>query len=215
MIAALAPRGALLDVAAGIGTQTLPLLAAGHEVIARDASSAAIARLRREARGRGLAVDAATGDMRDLGAFEDGRFGAVLAFDNSVPHLLDDAELATAFTEFRRVLRPGGVLILSVRDYGAVDRSPRSVHRYGERVREGRRFRVRQEWRWTGPQHYRPTMIVEELRDAAWVEVVRTTTAYYAVSIDRLLGLMTRAGFDAERYDAVPFYQPVLVGRRR
>jgi hypothetical protein len=46
-------------------------------------------------------------------------FDAILACDYAIPHLLTDAEIGTAFSECRRCLRLGGVLVISVRDYAA------------------------------------------------------------------------------------------------
>jgi len=99
----------VLDAACGIGTQTLPLAARGFRLVARDLSPAAVARLQREADARQLVVDAAVADMRQVGSSVSGSFDVVLAFDNSVPHLLDDDDLRTAFHEFLNVLRPGGL----------------------------------------------------------------------------------------------------------
>jgi glycine/sarcosine N-methyltransferase len=57
----------ILDVSAGIGTQALPLAALGYEVVARDLSGGAVRRLKREAQERGLEIDTAPSDMRDVG----------------------------------------------------------------------------------------------------------------------------------------------------
>lgn len=48
-------------------------------------------------------------------------------------------------------------------DYDEVDRSSPSRHRYGERTRGERLFRLGQEWTWLDGSRYRTTMIVEEL----------------------------------------------------
>ena len=65
----------VLDAACGIGTPALPLAARGFQLTARDISAAAVARLQREAEIRKI-VD------------------VVLAFDNSLAHLLDDNDLS-------------------------------------------------------------------------------------------------------------------------
>lgn len=204
----------ILDAAAGIGTQALPLAAAGFEVTARDVAQGAIRRLGREAGLRGLSIDVGQADMRDLSESVNGPFEAVICFDNSVPHLLDDAEILKAFAGFRDILSRDGLLLLSVRDYDRVDRAPESIHPYGERTRGGRRFRLRQEWTWSDSSHYRTTFCVEELHGASWTEVVRTSAEYYAVPVPRILALMEEAGFESRIVTEVPFYQPMLIGRR-
>jgi len=77
----------LLDVSAGIGTQALPLAQLGHRVTARDLSSKAINRLKKEAQERGFSIDAAAADMLRVSESIEGCFDAVLCMDNS-PHLL-------------------------------------------------------------------------------------------------------------------------------
>lgn len=205
----------VLDVSAGIGTQALPLAAAGYDVVARDLSSGAVRRLQREAVRRGLDIDAAPADMRSVADTVVGPFDAVLSMDNSVPHLLTDSDILTAFRGFRSLLSAEGVVLISVRDYAAVDRSPRSTHPYGVRTRSGRRFRSSQEWVWYDDAHYRTTMRVETEVEGGWREVVRTEAAYYAVSIARILDLMAEAGFEAARVTEPGFFQPVLRGEVR
>jgi glycine/sarcosine N-methyltransferase len=106
----------ILDAVCGIGTQTLPLAERGFQLSARDLSPAAVARLQREA-ARQLVVDAGVSDMRQVASSVSASFDVVLAFDNSVPHLLSDNDLLAAFQQFLKVLRPGGVFLCSVRDY--------------------------------------------------------------------------------------------------
>jgi len=57
----------VLDVAAGVGTQALPLASAGFVVTARDLSPGAVARLSREVASRGLSIDVEQADMRSVG----------------------------------------------------------------------------------------------------------------------------------------------------
>lgn len=203
----------ILDASAGIGTQSLALAALGYDVVARDLSPGAIRRLQREARDRGLEINAAPCDMREIASSTDGSFDAVIPFDNSVPHLLTDADIFATLEGFRQVLAPGGVVLLSVRDYEDVDRSPTSLHRYGERTRDGSRYRMSQEWEWYDASHYRTTMVVERGERSGWREVVRTVAAYYAIPIPALLELMRGAGLASERVNDPPFFQPVLRGR--
>jgi SAM-dependent methyltransferase len=136
----------ILDAACGIGTQTLPLAARGFQLVARDLSPAAVARLRREADARRLVIDAAVADMRQVGSSVVGSFDVVLAFDNSVSHLLTDDDLRSAFRQFLGLLRLGGVFLCSVRDYEKVQRGEPTTHTYGAREHHGERFQLKQEW---------------------------------------------------------------------
>ena len=202
----------VLDASAGIGTQALPLAALGYDVVARDLSSAAIARLSREAEERGVTIDAEAADMRGVGDSVDGLFDAVISFDNSIPHLLSDDEIEATFRGFSRLLKPSGTLLISVRDYDHVDRTPTSVHPYRERTRAERAFRLSQEWAWLSSSHYRTTMVVEERVGGRWTDLVRADTEYYAIPIPRLLELMEEAGLVSSRVEEIPFFQPVLRG---
>ena len=203
----------ILDVACGIGTQALALAARGFRVTARDVSEGAIARLRREADTRGLAVDAAVADMRAVASTVTAPFDVVLAFDNSIPHLLSDADIELAFRQFRAVLRPGGALLCSVRDYDNVERGAATTFSYGERRRGGAVFRPRQEWTWEGTTHYRIAFIIERDDGGGPAAPLRAVTRYYAVSIPRLLELMAHAGFVSCRRLDDTLYQPMLIGR--
>ena len=125
-----------------------------------------------------------------------GSFDAVLAFDNSIPHLLTDTDILTAFRQFKAVLRPGGVGLCSVRDYDQLPRGAPVTHPYGERTRGTEKFHLRQEWTWDGPRHYDVTFVIEKDSPLGPTTVLRTTTRYYAVSVaptDRIDG--PEAGF--------------------
>ncbi len=203
----------VLDATAGIGTQSLPLAKLGCSVLSRDLSPASIERLRSEASARSLAIDAAVADMRAVNLTLTEPVDAVLAFDNSVPHLLSDDDIAQALGSFYESLRPGGICLLSVRDYDQVTRDGDSVHPYGVRWRDGIRCLPLQAWHWVDSEHYDTTFfIIVDYPDEP--RVIRMTARYYAVPIRRLLGLLENAGFsECQRLDDV-FYQPVLVGRR-
>ena len=165
----------IVDASAGIGTQALPLGRQGFRVTARDISPASIARLEREAAARELHIPAAVADMRTLSASVVGVFDVVLSFDNSMPHLLVDADLLAAFREFFSVLKPGGIVLCSVRNYDQVSRDAPSTHSYGERWRDGVQYRLHQEWAWIDSLHYDATMFIEQRSAGDWLEVVRSS----------------------------------------
>lgn len=207
------PPRTLLDAACGIGTQSLGLAALGYEVTASDISSGAIERARREAAERRLEIAFSVADMRVAFEHHARTFDVVIACDNAVPHLLSDAEILTALRQLLLCTAPGGLCLISVRDYASVERTgvqvrPPIFHQQGDT-----RWITFQLWEFDGPVYELGIYLVE---DGPGTEprtrVVRSR--YYAVLIDTLIELMRGAGFvEVERIDE-PFYQPVILGRR-
>ena len=211
------PIQTVLDAACGIGTQALPLAALGYDVTGSDLSAAAIQRATQEADARGLSVQFSVADMREASDHHARSFDAVIACDNSVPHLLTDADILRAFEQFHDALAPDGLCVVSVRDYDALERGGVTVHPYGAHEADGVRYVLLQVWEWAGgtdATHYDTTMYVIEHPSDGRPVVSASRGTYYAVPIPALCDLMERAGFEGvERLDDA-FYQPVLVGHR-
>ena len=211
--AGVVPGDQVLDAASGIGTQTLGLLAQGYQLTASDISAGAVERLKAELARRAFQATARVDDLRTLAHVSSGSMAAVIACDNSIPHLLSDAEVLQAFQSCYRCLRPGGLAVFSVRDYAAIERINPDVRPYGLRCEAGSRFLAVQVWEWDGDQYdLRVYLTSESPEGICETRVLRSR--YYAVSIARLLSLLAEAGFVcAERRDDVLF-QPVLLARR-
>jgi SAM-dependent methyltransferase len=102
--------GRSLEVGAGTGYFSLNLLQLGvvREAVCSDISPGMLAALEANAERLGLAVETVACDAEAL-PFEDASFDLVLG--HAVLHHLPD--LGRAFGEFRRVLRPGGVVLFA------------------------------------------------------------------------------------------------------
>jgi SAM-dependent methyltransferase len=208
------PRS-VLDVACGIGTQSLGLTRLGYEVTASDLSSTAVERARREANRRGLSIQFSVADMRGVHACHQRTFDVVLACDNSIPHLLSDGDILIAFQEFHRCVAPGGLCLISVRDYAAMNMaSSAQLHPYGVRHVDGTRYVLFQVWA-LRPPFYDTTFYVIEHREGAQPVTHATKSTYYAVPIATLMGLMEQAGFSDIRRIDDKFFQPILIARKR
>jgi len=205
----------VLDAACGIGTQALGLLSRNYRVTASDISPGAVDRLKREMASRGLKANAYVDDLRTLAHVTPSSMAAVIACDNSIPHLLTDAEILQSFRSCYRCLEPKGVAVFSVRDYASIARKHPDVRPYGlKQDAAGNRFLAVQVWEWDGDQYDVRMYLTTEARDGACTTRV-LRSRYYAVSIGRLCELMKEAGFaDVQRLDRILF-QPVLVGHRR
>lgn len=211
------PPVRLLDCACGIGTQALPLAARGYEVTATDIAAAAVERARREADERGISLTLAAADMRALADAVTGPFDAVIACDNALPHMLDDANLDTALVSMRNVLEPGGVLLASIRDYDAlrVER-PAGVPGGVRRRAEGLEI-VGQGWEWSDASDLiRMHLYVLRQRGDEWQAEVQTTW-YRALLRAELESALVRAGFTDIAWHMPSdtlYLQPIVTARK-
>jgi glycine/sarcosine N-methyltransferase len=207
------PPATVYDCTCGIGTQALPLAAAGFRVTGSDLSAVAVERARAEAYARGIPVTLSVADVRALPA---GRFDTVVSLDNSLPHLLTDDDLAAAVRSIRRCLEPGGLFVASTRDYDAILAQgtagvPAAVHGTGA----DRRI-VGQTWEWA-PDRRTVEISMFVLRPAGndWSATVRSTT-YRALRRAELTAALEADGFTDVAWLAPEesgYYQPVVVAR--
>jgi SAM-dependent methyltransferase len=113
----LAPGGEgphrLLDVPCGEGRLTLPLAAAGHDVVGVDRSAEAVARMRHDAAAAGGTLIGLVGDMRGLGAALAGQapFDGACCMGNSFGYL-NVRDTAVFVHDLVAALRPGGRFVL-------------------------------------------------------------------------------------------------------
>jgi SAM-dependent methyltransferase len=204
----------ILDVSCGIGTQAIGLANLDYAVAASDLSGAAVARAKTEATKRGLKVDFSVADMREAFTHHERQFDIVISCDNSVPHLLTDNDILTAFRQFHQCTRPGGGCIVSVRDYEKEDLSKQQIKPYGIRDEVGVRWLLWQVWDPHGVT-YDVSMYFVEDRGEPECRTHMMRSTYYAVGIQKLITLMKQAGFEDVRRLDERFFQPVITGTRK
>lgn len=100
--------GRVLELACGSGRLTVPLAAAGFDVLGADLSPQMLGRARAAAKARGVAAEFVEADMR---GFDFGRqFDTIIVGMNSILHLHTAEDFAGFFSSVRRHLAPGGRL---------------------------------------------------------------------------------------------------------
>jgi SAM-dependent methyltransferase len=204
----------VLDAACGIGTQALGLARRGFTVTASDLSPGAVERAKQEALKRDLTIDFSVADMAQ--AFDHHRraFDVVIACDNSIPHLLSDADILRALKQFYRCTEPGGGCIISVRDYATMNLQGVQVHPYGIRREHDGRYFIFQVWEFEGSIYDLSMYFVKDDGGSSCTTSV-LRSKYYAITVERLTSLMAEAGFeDVQRLDG-RFFQPIVLGTRR
>ena len=149
----LRPGARVLDCACGTGTLAVGLALRGFEVAASDASPGMVERTRALAADRGVPLVAATRAWAQLGG---DRFDAVLCVGNSLTHAGGRAGRRTALDGMRRVLRDGGLLAITSRNW----ERPQEA---GDEVveRDGRRATVRRTWHGGDPRRLEIEVEVE------------------------------------------------------
>ncbi|WP_078971976.1 class I SAM-dependent methyltransferase [Streptomyces sp. WM6368] len=206
----------VLDTACGIGTQSLGLAALGHRVTGTDLSPASVTRAAREAARRGLALPLAVADMRAL-PFAEASFDAVVCADNALPHLLTARDVGTALAETLRVLRPGGLLLLSTRPYGELRRTrPQSEPPHVHTGPEGRTVTF-QLWHWHADGERYDVELFQLLPTGATWTTRTSSATYWALPEEETAGYARRAGFADVLWRApadTGFHQPVLTAGR-
>jgi len=204
----------VLDVSCGIGTQSIGLAILGYQLTASDLSDTEVNRAKEESTKRSLNIRFSVADMRNAFNHHAQQFNVVMSCDNSIPHLLSDDEILLSLQQFFRCTLPGGGCIISVRDYAVEDLTKQQVRPYGVRNDNGTRWSAYQVWEPHG-EIINVTMyfVADDGSDNCNTKVFRTK--YYAVSIDRIIELMTKAGYlDVRRIDN-HYFQPLIVGTKK
>jgi|SRR5579864_6073575 len=205
----------VLDCACGIGTQTLGLAGQGFHMTGCDVSSRAVERARREAALRSLDIRFAVASMLDLASFRDADFDAVICIDNALPHLESPAELAQAAQQIRNCLRPGGVLMASIRDYDRLIKERPATEAPAFYSDHGHRRIVFQVWDWADEHRYTFHLYITSELNNRW-HTIHTSAAYRALLRDELTGVLGKTGFRNIRWlfpVDTGFYQPIVLAK--
>lgn len=204
--------GPVLDCACGIGTQIIGLKKLGYSIEGSDISSLEVERAIKEAAIRNLAIDIRVDDMRTLQTARSNHYGAILAMDNAIPHLVSDEEILQALLAIKERLKPGGILLISLRDYESIIASqPKITDPVFFQDKNGRRI-VHQVWDWKDRRNYAVHLYITRQEPNGW-DVKHFYGQYRAVTTKELASLIDKAGFEKTAILSpaeTSFYQPII-----
>lgn len=141
----------VLDASCGAGTQAVSLAKLGFEVIAADPSAGMLRKAHEIARQHEVEniIEFVRSDFAGLPELVDGLFDAVISKGNALPHLLTDEEIESAISKFARLLRPGGTLVIGMRDFGPfMEDRPRFIPGFVHTGEDGEEFITFEIWEW-------------------------------------------------------------------
>ena len=208
----------LLDCSCGIGTQAIGLALQGHQVHATDLSTVSIDCARNEATKHDIDIDFAVADFRKLGETVSETFDVVLSCDNSIAHCLKDEDLDAALASMKSRLNPGGLLLISLRDYDAlVVHKPHFNNDHVHDRPDGRRI-VFQVWDWSDDgRQYRNTQFLLKETDGSY-EVKHFETELRALLREQIMAAVQSAEYEDATWH-VPeesgYYQPIVTARNK
>jgi glycine/sarcosine N-methyltransferase len=208
----------VLDCSSGIGTQAIGLARRGHRVTASDISTAALERSTREGHALGVHLVTVRADIRQLGKAISGHFDVVLSCDNAISHLLTPIDLRTALEAMRDCLNPGGLLLMSLRDYRRDARGRPRATVPSISGRPGHRQTVFQLWDWETPRIYRPDLVFLAETSAGWQLKVYPLPRLRTWTRHGVIAQLNAAGLSDVRWrpaQETGFYQPIATGRHQ
>lgn len=214
------PAGApVLDCASGPGHLAVGLAQAGFTVTATDASAAMTSRATAlaDAHGVRVTVERLTWDQL-AGRAWDGAFAAVFCVGNSLTHAGPAEARRRALRVMSRLLRPGGRLLVTSRNWELV-RSTGTRLEVADRlvVRAGRRGLVVRDWviprDWT--ERHRLRVAVALLDEEDRVQTIAQDLDLWPFRHEELLDDLAAAGLDIQATTYSPDEDRYLVVARR
>lgn len=111
----------VLDASCGTGMQAISLAQIGYRVLASDPSAGMIAQARKNAAAYDVAdrISFLQASFLDIARMTDdvGALDAILTKGDAFPHLITDQEIEETLHGFHKLLRPGGTLLIGMRDF--------------------------------------------------------------------------------------------------
>ena len=130
----------VLDAACGTGQHVIALTQQGYNCSGADMSANMVQIARRHAKAANLDIHFVQAGFGQLTtAFAAQKFDNLICLGNSLPHVLNEADMMRTLNDFKDVLRPGGNLIIQNRNFDSVNNThnrwmPPETHREGNQT---------------------------------------------------------------------------------
>jgi glycine/sarcosine N-methyltransferase len=207
----------VLDAACGAGAQAVPLAQLGYAVTAIDPSPGMLRKAQEIAQQYGVldSIIFERADFLHLHELVSAPFDAVVCKGNALPHLLLDQEIEGTLRLFADLLRPGGVLVIGMRDFGPfMEDHPRFLPGLAHQFDDGSEFITFDLWEWQeGP----PVIATQNLfivrGKGASYETIKRRVIFRPLSTDEVKVVLMEVGF-VDISDQPDRSERVLVARK-
>jgi SAM-dependent methyltransferase len=208
----------VLDASCGAGTQAISLAKLGFDVVAADPSSGMLRKAKANAAKYGVdsKIDFQCVDFLHLLDKVRPPFDAIVTKGNALPHLLLDEEIELALHIFYDLLRPGGLLVVGMRDFAPfMEDRPRFLPGFVHDEDQGGQTVTFDLWEWNdGP----PIIATRNLfivhgDDEHGYETIKRQVMFRPLSTDEVKVVLLEAGF-TEITDQLDRSERVLVARK-
>jgi SAM-dependent methyltransferase len=207
----------VLDASCGAGTQAVSMAQQGFEVVAADPSAGMMRKAQEIAEQYGVAgqMSFIRTDFLSLQETVSGPFDAIVTKGNALPHLLLDDEIESALLVFYELLRPGGMLVIGMRDFGPfMEDRPRFIPGFINNDDPDYEFITFDIWEWEdGP----PVIATQNLYIVRGQEkdyrAMKRHVTYRPLSTDEVKVVLLEVGFE-DITDQPDRTERVLVARK-
>ncbi|MDR6865224.1 class I SAM-dependent methyltransferase [Phycicoccus sp. 3266] len=203
VVTLLPPDARVLDCSCGTGQLAVGLAGLGMRVVATDASAAMVRRTGELAEELGASVRAVRAGWEELpGLFDDESFDMVFCVGNSLHHVEGARARSAALESMSRLLRPGGRLVLTSRNWELVRAGgsrlvirSQLVRRNGRDAVVAYRWEIAPHWE----QEHRIEIAVAQLGAGGSVDVCSELLSSWPYRHDDLTSELQGVGLTVER----------------
>ncbi|RMG71983.1 MAG: class I SAM-dependent methyltransferase [Chloroflexi bacterium] len=207
----------VLDASCGAGTQSVSLATLGFDVVAADPSPGMLRKAQEIAAQYNVSekIEFVRSDFLSLLDVVEPPFDAVISKGNALPHLLLDEEIEMTIRIFYELLRPGGILVIGMRDFAPfMEERPRFIPGSITVDPDDNEFITFDVWEWEdGP----PVIATQNLYiikgKGKDYRAMKRKVVYRPLSTDEVKVVLLEAGFE-EPEDKADRTERILVARK-
>ena len=190
----------VLVTACGVGTEAIPLADLGFEVVATDPSIGMLQKAQETALERNLLdkIEFERATFEELPDVVEGSFDAIVCKGNALPHLLTDEAIETTLLIFYELLRPGGVLVLGMRDFDPfMEHRPRFLPGFDHKDEDDNEFITFDIWEYEdGPPMIATQNLYMVKGKEPTLETIKHTVSFRPLSVDEAKVVLLELGFE-------------------